>query len=147
MVCVKVSPILFSVYIDELLLRLSRLGIGCHLGRHSVGALGYADDMAPSPSAMRILLRECEAFASEFEISFNPSKTQLICFSHNRSRSGVFQFIGSPLRSLFTHLGHVLHCKLEDDDDVTIKKYHRKISYRATGHDRCFSRFFICTRK
>ncbi len=54
------SPILFTVYVDELLQRLSQLGIGCHLGRHSVCALGYADDialLAPSPSAMRILLR------------------------------------------------------------------------------------------
>ena len=53
------SPVLFSVYIDELLLRLSRLGVGCHFGCRSVGALGYADDsclLSPSPSAMRILL-------------------------------------------------------------------------------------------
>ncbi len=27
-------------------LRLSRLGLGCHFGCHSVGALGYADDIA-----------------------------------------------------------------------------------------------------
>ncbi len=74
------SPILFTVYIDELLQRLSRLGIGCQLGGHSVCALGYADDialLAPSPSAMRILLKECESFASEFDI------TQLICFSQS----------------------------------------------------------------
>ncbi len=69
----------------------------CHLGSHSVCALGYADDialLAPSPSAMRILLKECEVFASEFDITFNASKTQLICFS-NRQRSlpnGVFRF-------------------------------------------------------
>ena len=41
------SPILFTVYIDELLQRLSRLGIGCQLGGHSVCALGYADDIWP----------------------------------------------------------------------------------------------------
>ncbi len=93
---------LFSVYIDELLLRLSRLGVGCHLGCQSVGALGYADDialLAPSPSAMRILLRECEAFASEFDITFNATKTQLICFSYKTHSCvsslpiGVFQFL------------------------------------------------------
>ncbi len=121
------SPILFSVYIDELLQRLSLLGIGCHLGNHSVCALGYADDialLAPSPSAMRILLRECEEFASEFEITFNASKTQLICFSNSRSRTlpnGVFRFIGSDLQfsDTVTHLGHILHCTLDDVADVT----------------------------
>ncbi len=45
-------------------------------------------------------------------------------FSHNCSRSlpsGGFQFIGSALcfSESVTHLGHVLHCKLEDDVDVT----------------------------
>ena len=108
------------VYIDELLLRLSRLGVGCHLGRHSVGALVYADDvalLAPSPFALRILLRECEAFGSEFDLTFNADKTRLICFSYNRSLSlpsGVFQF-----SETVTHLGLVLHGKLDDDVDVT----------------------------
>ena len=100
------SPILFTVYLDELhmLLRLSNLGIGCHFGNHFVGGVGYADDvalLAPSPSAMRGLLRECETFASEFGLIFNASKTQLIYFRRLRTRSfppcGVFEFVGHPL--------------------------------------------------
>ncbi len=120
------SPILFTVYIDELLLRLSRLGIGCHLGRHSVCALGYADDialLAPSPSAMRILLTECEAFASEFDLTFNASKTQLICFSNRQMTlpNGVFRFneVALQFADTVTHLGHTLHCKLDDEVDIT----------------------------
>ena len=60
------SLILFTVYIDELLSRLLTLEIGCHSGYHYVGSLCYADDLAllaPSPSARRILLLECEKFA------------------------------------------------------------------------------------
>ncbi len=82
--------------------------------------------MAPSPFALRILLRECEAFGSEFDLTFNADKTRLIkiCFSYNRSLSllsGVFQFMEvlSIFWRLSTHLGLVLHGKLDDDVDVT----------------------------
>ena len=63
------SPILFSVYIDELLQRLSSSGVGCHINGHFVGSVAYADDIAllvPSPSALRALLKICESFAKEF---------------------------------------------------------------------------------
>ena len=37
------SPVLFCVYIDDLLLVLSKAGIGCYIGSNFVGALAYAD--------------------------------------------------------------------------------------------------------
>ena len=46
------SPVLFCVYIDGLLLQLSKAGVGCYIGPHFVGALAYADDVvliAPTP--------------------------------------------------------------------------------------------------
>ena len=64
---------LFTVYLDELLQRLSALDIDCHVGHHYVESLYYADDIAlhaPSPSAL-ILLRECELFATEHNLLFN----------------------------------------------------------------------------
>ena len=57
------SPVLFCVYIDNLLCRLSRSGVGCCLGVNYVGALAYADDivlLCPTPSAMRQLLSICD---------------------------------------------------------------------------------------
>ena len=50
------SPVLFCVYIDGLLMSLYRAGLGCHIGHMFVGALAYADDLvllAPTPRAMR----------------------------------------------------------------------------------------------
>ena len=40
-----ISPILFNIHIDELLLLLEKLGIGCYIGTMFVGAIGYADDL------------------------------------------------------------------------------------------------------
>ena len=39
------SPILFTVYINDLLLHLEKAGIGCHWNHHYVGAACYADDI------------------------------------------------------------------------------------------------------
>jgi len=50
-----ISPVLFCIYIDDLLVRLSLSGIGCYIGLNFCGALGYADDIvliAPTASAM-----------------------------------------------------------------------------------------------
>ena len=54
------SPILFTVYIDDLLLDLHQLGVGCFWKQHFVGALCYADDvalLAPSSCALRLMLK------------------------------------------------------------------------------------------
>jgi len=50
------SPVLFCLYVDGLLVKLSKAGIGCFDGNHFVGALAYADDivlLAPTASALR----------------------------------------------------------------------------------------------
>ena len=45
------SPALFSVYMDDLILRLRKAAVGCDMGGVFCGVVGYADDlllMAPS---------------------------------------------------------------------------------------------------
>ena len=39
------SPVLFSIYMDELLVRLKSSGFGCYINNTFVGVLGYADDV------------------------------------------------------------------------------------------------------
>ena len=120
------SPLLFAVYIDELLIRLERLRTGCYSGCFFVGALCYADDivlLAPSPSALRILLSECECFSRDSELNFNTSKTQLICFRLKKNLvlpDGMFCFFGHILSfsNCVHHLGHVLSFNLDDSEDI-----------------------------
>ena len=50
------SPVLFCVYIDDLLIALKSTGYGCFVGHMFTGVLAYADDLvllAPSQHAMR----------------------------------------------------------------------------------------------
>ncbi len=39
------SPVMFTVYMDELILELKKSGLGCHAGYEYYGSLGYADDL------------------------------------------------------------------------------------------------------
>ena len=62
---VVLSPILFSIYIDELLLKLESSGLGCYVGNVFVGTLGYADDLTLLSSNLRCLnrmLKICKPF-------------------------------------------------------------------------------------
>ena len=73
------SPILFSLYIDGLLVRLKNSGIGCHIGLNYAGAFGYADDIAlvsPSLYGLRRMINICEMYAIEFDIICNPKKSK-----------------------------------------------------------------------
>jgi len=79
------SPLLFCVYVAELLCRLQSHGVGCHIGDTFVGAFGYADDLtllAPSIIAAKSMLSVCEAFSQEYDVLFNASKSAHMLF-HN----------------------------------------------------------------
>ena len=65
------SPILFCIYFDELLKRIERTGIGCHIGHHFYGGLGYADDvvlLSPTVRGLQLLINTCEKFATEHNV-------------------------------------------------------------------------------
>ena len=122
------SPILFAIYLDELLLRLKSSGVGCHWSHHFAGALAYADDvvlLAPSASALRLLLCTCESFASDCGLVFNPQKTQLIkfCLGNRASDDVCFNFFGQSLQfaDSVLHLGNRLKYDLSDTEDILLK--------------------------
>ena len=79
------SPVLFSVYLDDLLEDLSQSGVGRYWGHMFAGALCYADDLvllAPCASALRRMLSICSYYARDHGLLFNPCKTQLMFSFH-----------------------------------------------------------------
>ena len=75
-----ISPLLFSLYIDELFLLLNKSGIDCHVGLRYAGAFGYSDDIAlvaPPLSSLKQMKKNCEHFAESQCITFNSSRTKL----------------------------------------------------------------------
>ena len=114
------SPLLFCVYIDNLLLRLSNSGVGYYIGTNLIGALAYADDivlLSPTPAAARKLLSICETYAADYDIKFNAQKSKLlVALLNNRHRQtshlrtcsslSIDGFDGSPIERVesFSHL-------------------------------------------
>ena len=116
------SPVLFSVYLDDLLKELRALQLGCHIGGYWLGACGYADDlilMAPCRDVLQRMLTVCEQYAVEHNLVFSTdpvpykSKTKCMLFS---GRLGRVQYpdplllAGEELPWVETaeHLGHTL---------------------------------------
>ena len=97
------SPVLFTIYIDKLLLEQRQQVAGCYWNSYFAGAYAYADDLAilaPSASALKGMLRCCEPFASLHGLKFNPAKSQLIKFSAHAAGSSTLpsiNFCGIPL--------------------------------------------------
>ena len=68
------SPLLFAIYTDSLLIRLEKSGVGCHMGGHFTGSLAYSDYITllfPSMSGLRTLSKVCGEYATEFDVTFN----------------------------------------------------------------------------
>jgi len=72
------SPTLFAIYMDVLISRLRKCGVGCRLLDTFYGCLLYADDivlLTHSVNAMRVMLEVCDKFAIDFDVKFNSSKS------------------------------------------------------------------------
>ena len=68
------SPLLFSLYLDQLLGQLRELGIGCHMNDVFTAAFIYAYDfslIAPFCYAWNLMLNVSEENALSHDILFN----------------------------------------------------------------------------
>ena len=95
------SPVLFTVYLDGLIDKLKKEGLGCHFSGHFVGFI-YADDitlLAPSRDALNNMLDVCREYAEAYDKLFNATKTK--CMFFDRTHSTLFdkdiQFMGGPI--------------------------------------------------
>ena len=110
------SPLFFSIYIDDLLEKLKQNGIGCHIGHHFAGVFGYADDLillSPSLTGLKNMIKICKEYAAEHDILFNGKKSKYLIFG----KDGKYKFnhtvhVNNEIveRCIEAdHLGHPLH--------------------------------------
>ena len=125
------SPLLFSIYLDDLLTELRVLQIGCHIGGLWYGACGYADDLimlAPNREVLQKMLAICERYGKEHNLVFSTdpvprlSKTKCMYFcgrSNNVQYPAPVQLDGKDLPWVdhAEHLGHTLHQSVTMDMD------------------------------
>ena len=112
------SPVLFCVFIDELLNRLKSAKLGCFIGNIYAGSMAYADDLtllAPTADAMRRMLQICSEYANEFSVSFNANKSKCMQFLPRKLwpdnvRPVFFYISGNVIEFVdrWPHLGNIL---------------------------------------
>ena len=79
------SPILYSVYVNNLIKILRDSKIGCMYNNEYMGIFTYADDISllcPTLSGIQKMLHICEEYAFNHKITFNATKSQLLYFSY-----------------------------------------------------------------
>ena len=93
--------LLFTVYLDQLILSLKELGIGCHLNGMFVGAFIYADDvalLALTSMESKAMLNTCTDFAAPHNLLFNASKNKYMHFNDTGSQlQNNVKFMGRPI--------------------------------------------------
>jgi len=73
-----VSPALFAINIDDLIVRLKASKFGCHHNSAYYGCLVYADDillLSHSVQTMRYILDMCDSYAIDYDVKFNCEKS------------------------------------------------------------------------
>ena len=106
------SPLLFSLYVDELILRIHNARVGCFIGNKCSSVLIYADDIAlltPTRNAMQKLLKICEEFGKDYCLNYNPDKSETIIFG-NSSFNCNLTLNNENIKQVnrIVHLGHVM---------------------------------------
>ena len=110
-----VSPTLFCIYVDDLLMSLKESGYGCRIGLNFYGCFGYADDivlLSPTYGGMRAMLNISAKYTRSHNIVFNAKKGQVIFFPCKRGtvakkaltlNNDVLEYVQEA-----KHLGHSL---------------------------------------
>ena len=125
---VKQGGVLFTLYIDNLLIKLKQSEVGCFFKDTYVGALSYADDITlfcPSIRGLNEGLSICCEYAEEYNIVFNPKTNFCIKFGDNvndyehayRNNTSV-QWYNEEVK----HLGNIVQCSPSDAADCRFKR-------------------------
>ncbi|XP_059045228.1 uncharacterized protein LOC131841014 [Achroia grisella] len=143
------SPILFNLYINELIVALGSTHVGCHIDVVNVNNISYADDMvllSASVCGLRRLMAICESYARRHGLVYNAIKSKVVVFEARGNNTDVFPEVklnGIALERVykFKYLGHLLNSDLRDDDDI--ERERRALAVRA---NMIAHRFARCSR-
>ena len=116
------SPILFTVYIDNLITILKQRNVGCKIGNTFLGVFGYADDLTllcPTLSGLQEMLNICEDYAKNYNILFNASKSKLMYFGKNDVNCHDLLFMSNG--SKIDYVKQCVHLGATIFSDISIK--------------------------
>lgn len=106
------SSLLFNVFMDDPSKRLSDYGKGCVVDGTIINHLMYVDDLVifcPYSTGLQQLLRVCSQYGSEFDITYNAKKSNLLIVKRNEDRKpGISWLLCIRCCSYRMYSGYVL---------------------------------------
>jgi len=124
------SPILFAVYVDDLIERLRVSGSGIYIGSLFYGCILYGDDivlLSSSCYGLQKLLDICGNYGIEWDIKFNPGKSVACTFGGKSPSTGNVQLLYQQLQwsTQVKYLGCQFKCYMcEIDTQPFICKFY-----------------------
>ena len=140
------SPLLFSVYINDILKTITELNTGCSIGYYKTNLIGFADDIvisAPSAIGLQILLDTISKMFDALCLKINLDKSSYMCFLAKKFAKHVTYskiYLNNPELKRVTHckyLGIILTDRLNNNLDI--KKCNNQFLKQFYGMFRKFS--------
>ena len=91
----KISPTLFSVYINDLAQEIKRLNCGVNLDDIVISVFLYADDIvliAPTAENLQLMLDTLNSWCRKWRLTVNPEKNKVINFRKASVNRSYFEF-------------------------------------------------------
>ena len=135
------SPVLFTVYLYNLLKILKQRNIGCKIGATYLRVFGYADDLTllcPSISGLKEMLKICEDYASHYNISFS---AKLMHFGRNKIN--IKNMISMANRCTIDYMEQCVHLGTIIHSDITHKHIDSAVNDLFMRTNNLIADFFI----
>ncbi len=130
------SPYYFAVYLDNLSKQLTKSEVGCRIGGIVINHFCFADDvvlLTTSIAALKKMLKICENYAKEHDLTFNPTKTvcQVFCDYGFDQTMPLIKLCGKTLqwKETVRYLGFDINCHNRDEEELIRRK--RELYARA----------------
>ena len=136
------SPILFSLYIDDLFIELASSGFGCYIKDLFYGIIGYADDivlLSPDKYGLQCMLDITNSFLIKLGLKIsvdhlNPKKSKTKCVAFglkNKPSPIILNGTSLPWCDSYKHLGHTLY----KDGTLKLDVDFKRQSFIGTFHE------------
>ena len=104
------SPLLYSLFVNDLLVELEHSGLGVRIGSVFCGAPMYADDLAliaSSPEDLQSMIDIVAQYATKWRYCLNPHKSKVLVFGSRIPPSTTWTIKGEKLDVVkeYLHLG------------------------------------------
>jgi len=141
------SPVLFSIYMDDLSHLLTKSGIGCFMSSALINHVFYADDivlMSPSAKGLQHLINLSVQYSDAHSLTFNALKSFCVsfiphCLKINPNPSLVLKDTPLVFKQNCKYLGVFLSNDFTDDCDLTrqLRCFYVRVNYLCRTFNAC----------